>query len=136
VAACRPKINDPHWSRNGRTVVARAFVTCVGTLARVRVRVTTFLARVNRHGGLSLVASGIEDRTVVVGEKPIPVYCPRRTAKQGQVSGTYRAVATFLEPQPATTPLLLGDEGSPSRKYFGLLGTFPAGSCVKSYDKS
>lgn len=95
VVTCMQRLENPHWSKPGKTILFKVRVTCTGNLPTIRVRVRTFLARVPASGGI-LVAGSLEDRTIAVTGSPSqPFYTPKKGAKRVRKDGRYRGQATL-----------------------------------------
>lgn len=106
VVTCTPRLENPHWSVKGQTVLFKTRVTCVGNLPTILVRVTTLMGRMTKNG-MVLVAGTTDERSVpVTGLPSRPVYTPSRPARKIRVDGRYRGQATLeiIEPGGYKTP--------------------------------
>jgi hypothetical protein len=100
VVTCTQRLEHPHWSRTGDTVVFKTRITCVGNKPTVRVRITTLMGRVVKKG-MVLVAGTRESRTILVDGQPSdPVYTPGTDARKVRIDGRYRGESTLeiIEP--------------------------------------
>lgn len=95
LVTCREHLDHPHWSREGRTVVFKTRVACIGNLPTIHVRITTLMGRMTDRG-MVLVAGSLEDRHVEVdGGWSEPFSTPKKHAKKVRRSGRYRGEATL-----------------------------------------
>jgi hypothetical protein len=103
---CRQRLENPHLSEAGQTVVFKTRVTCDGNLPTILVRVTTLMGRMTRNGMVLVAGTNEQRRIAVTGQPSPPFYTPGLTARKIGISGQYRGQSTleFTEPGGVKSP--------------------------------
>ena len=102
-ASCAAAVNNPHWSRNGKSVIFKTRVTCKGNIAQIHVRVTGKLYRKSGSTWRALAGSS-ETKVKATNGAASTYYTPRPSGTKVRLDGTYQGRITLqiTSPFPGT----------------------------------
>ncbi|MET9862910.1 hypothetical protein ABZY93_27150 [Streptomyces smyrnaeus] len=102
-ASCTAQVNNPHWSKKGKSVIFKTRVTCAGNIARVHVKVTGKLYR-KSGSKWKAVAGSSETKVKATNGSVSTYYTPRPSGKKVTLDGTYKGQITvqITSPFPGT----------------------------------
>ena len=103
-AVCEARPNNPHWSRNGRSVIFKTRVTCRGTIPQVHVRVRGQLVRNPGSSKARVVAVSNETRVIRTNGSTATYYTPKLRGKKVRGTARYqgRITVRITSPTPGS----------------------------------
>ncbi|WP_344568490.1 hypothetical protein [Streptomyces axinellae] len=102
-ASCTAAVNNPHWSKKGKSVIFKTRVSCQGNIAQVHVKVTGKLYR-KSGSKWKAVAGSSETKVKATNGAGSTYYTPRPSGKKVNLDGTYQGKITvqITSPFPGT----------------------------------
>lgn len=110
-AKCTGNVNNPHWSKKGKSVIFKTRLSCKGNISKVHVRVRGQLLKCPGHCPPSTVASSNETKVVAVNGGSVTYYTPKPSGKKVKGDGSYQGKVTMQITSPFP-----GTKGSASSK--------------------
>ncbi|SCK44776.1 hypothetical protein H181DRAFT_03964 [Streptomyces sp. WMMB 714] len=103
-AKCTGTVNNPHWSKGGKSVIFKTRLSCKGNIPRVHVRVRGQLLKCPGLCPPSTVATSDETKTVAVNGGNVTYYTPKPKGKKIRGDGSYQGKVTMqiTSPFPGT----------------------------------
>lgn len=110
-AKCTGNVNNPHWSKKGKSVIFKTRLSCKGNIPKVHVRVSGQLLKCPGHCPPSTVATSNETKVVAVNGGSVTYYTPKLRGKKVRGDGSYQGKVSMQITSPFP-----GTKGSASSK--------------------
>jgi hypothetical protein len=110
-AKCTGNVNNPHWSKGGRSVIFKTRLSCRGNIPKVHVRVRGQLLKCPGYCPPGVVATSNETKVVAVNGGTVTYYTPKPAGKKVRGDGSYQGKVTMQITSPFP-----GSKGSAASK--------------------